>query len=115
MYIRTLDTKRDYSATTSKHLCLLSCAYIIGVPLLTTFLVDEGREGPNTTISGPLSARQRWWPYIEYWLGSFVVLQEIRTSIAKISEVYEQQRRRPFAFLESVISKLSKGSFQLSS
>ena len=23
------------------------------------FLVDEGREDPNTTISGPLSARQR--------------------------------------------------------
>ena len=23
------------------------------------YLVDEGREDPNTTISGPLSARQR--------------------------------------------------------
>ena len=29
-------------------------------PILTTFfLVDEGREDPNTTISGPSSARQR--------------------------------------------------------
>ena len=27
--------------------------------VLKTFLVDEGREDPNTTISGPSSARQR--------------------------------------------------------
>ena len=31
-----------------------------GGPALTTFfLVDEGRKDPNTTISGPSSARQR--------------------------------------------------------
>ena len=30
------------------------------VPIFTTFLsVDEGREGPSTTISGPSSVRQR--------------------------------------------------------
>ena len=27
--------------------------------VLFSFLVDEGREDPNTTISGPSSARQR--------------------------------------------------------
>ena len=41
-----------------------SCAdpenFVRGGPALTTFfLVYEGREDPNTTISGPLSARQR--------------------------------------------------------
>ena len=29
------------------------------VSFATFFLVDEGREDPNTTISGPSSARQR--------------------------------------------------------
>ena len=43
----------------------LSCAdpegFVRAGPFLTTFffLVYEGREDPNTTISGPLSARQR--------------------------------------------------------
>ena len=27
--------------------------------LLVVFLVDKGREDPNTAISGPMSARQR--------------------------------------------------------
>ena len=40
------------------------------------FLVYEGREDPNTTISGPSSC-QRWprcqrLPNIERWLGSLV-------------------------------------------
>ena len=30
-----------------------------GGPTLTTFLVDECREDPNSTISGPSSTRQR--------------------------------------------------------
>ena len=30
-----------------------------GGPTLTTFLVDEGREDPNATTSGPSSARHR--------------------------------------------------------
>ena len=39
-------------------------SYVIGGPTLTTFFfcccffVDEGIEDPNTTISGPSSARQ---------------------------------------------------------
>ena len=44
----------------------------------------------DTTISGPLSSPHhffslvgRWWPITECWLGSFVVLQGIQTSIAK--------------------------------
>ena len=60
------------------------------------FLVDEGREDPNTTKSGPSLARQRnaislagqSWPNIECWLGSFVVLQEIRASIAKKNYIF---------------------------
>ena len=45
-----------------------SCAdpgsFVRGSPTLTTFLlfvflVDEGRQDPNTTISGPSLARQR--------------------------------------------------------
>ena len=31
----------------------------VGSTLTTLFLVDEGREDPRTTISGPSSARQR--------------------------------------------------------
>ena len=35
-------------------------SFFRGGPTLTTFLVvDEGREAPKTTISGPPSARQR--------------------------------------------------------
>ena len=30
-----------------------------------------------------VSLEGRWWPNIEYWLGSFVVLQGIQTSIVK--------------------------------
>ena len=70
------------------------------VPTLTTFfcvffflffpfflLVDEGRKDQNIKIplSGPSSARQRnaigvslacqWHPYIEYWLGGFVIFR----------------------------------------
>ena len=45
--------------------------------------VHEGREDPNTSISGPSLASQgkaikvvcRWWPNIESWLGSYVVFQ----------------------------------------
>ena len=43
----------------------VSCAdaesFFSGGPTLTTFifLVDEGREDPNTTISGPSSTRQQ--------------------------------------------------------
>ena len=29
-----------------------------------------------------VSLAGRWWPYIEFWLGSFVIFQGIRTSIA---------------------------------
>ena len=52
------------------------------------FLLDEGREDPNTTKSGPSSARQRntiqmafRWRAYHCWLGSFVILQGIRTSL----------------------------------
>ena len=43
---------------------LTSCAdpesFVRGGPTRTrVFLVDEGREDPNTTISGPSSAHQR--------------------------------------------------------
>ena len=35
-------------------------SFVRGGPILTTFfLVDGGREDPNTTISGPSSARQQ--------------------------------------------------------
>ena len=60
------------------------------------FLVDKGMDDPNTAINGPSSAHQQnaiemafhWraddrWHYIECWLGSFVIFQGIRTSIAK--------------------------------
>ena len=57
------------------------------------YLVDEGIEVPNITINGPSSTRQRnaiKWRFAggpmvvrHRMLGSFVVLQGIRTSIAK--------------------------------
>ena len=51
---------------------------------MASLLVDEGRDDPNTTISGPSLARHRsaifgislacwWWPNIECWLESFVI------------------------------------------
>ena len=61
-----------------------------------SILVVELREDPNTTIlkrtiiSPPakshingVSLAYRRWPKIESWLGSFVIFQGIRTSIAK--------------------------------
>ena len=61
------------------------CADPEGSSLHNLFLVYEVRNNPNTTISGPSSARQRnafkWWPKIKCWLGSFVMIQGIRTSI----------------------------------
>ena len=33
-------------------------SFATGGPTLTIYLVDEGRKDPNTTISGPLLARQ---------------------------------------------------------
>ena len=47
------------------------------------FLVNEGREDPNLTISGSSSARHlnavslacRCWPNIESWFGRFVIFQ----------------------------------------
>ena len=42
-------------------------AGIRGGPALTIFfLVDEGRKDPNTTISGPSSARQRNTIYMAF-------------------------------------------------
>ena len=84
---------------------LMACAdpesFSRGDPTLTTFfLVDDGREDPNTTLSGAIigppakrhfngvSLAGRWWPNIECWLGSFVVLQGTRTSIAKKSYIF---------------------------
>ena len=45
------------------------------------FLVNERRRDPNTTICG-VSLACRWWPNIECWLGSIVLFQGIRPSIA---------------------------------
>ena len=61
---------------------------------------DEGRMDQNTTISrkswraiigtpakhhlNGLSLGGRWWPYIECWLGSFVIFKGIQTTFAKI-------------------------------
>ena len=60
----------------------------------SNFFSDKGKEDPNSTKSGPSSARQRnaiygfplsgqLLPDIECWLGSFVIFQGIPTSIAK--------------------------------
>ena len=64
-----------------------------GCPTFTTFffcfifLGDEGREDPNTTTVechlNDVSLTSKICPNIEFWLGSFVILQGIRTSIAK--------------------------------
>ena len=73
---------------------LVSCtdpeSFVREGPTLTSFflfvfLVDEGREDPNTSISGPSSACQRMpmMANIECWLSSLVIFQEIRTSIAR--------------------------------
>ena len=55
--------------------------------LFLSFLGDEGREDPNTTTVkchlNDVSLTGKICPNIEFWLGSFVILQGIRTSIAK--------------------------------
>ena len=81
-------------------------SFVRGGPYLTKFFfvffsVDGGGGGgggiedPNTSINGPpwalpakrhfngISLAGRCWPYIECWLGSFVIFQGILTSIAK--------------------------------
>ena len=64
---------------------------------MTIFLVDEGREDPNTTISGPSSARQRSAISMAFrWRADdgptlnagLVPFQEILTSIAKIPYIF---------------------------
>ena len=64
-------------------LCSDPESFFRGGPTLTTFfvLVDDGREDPNTTIR--LKGCFTGGPMIKCWLGSFVALQGIRTSIAK--------------------------------
>ena len=42
-----------------KHNCSAACADPERGPTLTTFLIDDGREDPNTTICGSSLARQR--------------------------------------------------------
>ena len=55
------------------------------------FLFYEGNEDTNSTKSGlPLTGK--WWPNIECWLGSFMILQEIRTSIAKNPYIFVDPR-----------------------
>ena len=78
------------------HLYHSSCAdpesFVRVGPTSTTFF--HFLEDPNTTISGPSSARQRnaiqmafrW--RAECWLDSFVIFQGIRTSIAKKSYIF---------------------------
>ena len=39
--------------------CADAKSFVRGGPSLTTFLVDEGRKYPNTTICGPSLAHQR--------------------------------------------------------
>ena len=58
------------------------------------FLVNEGREVPNTIIARPSLACQRswWWPNIECWHRSFVFFQGIRTSIAKKPYIYQSHK-----------------------
>ena len=62
-------------------------SFVRGSPTLTTFLfcfvflVDEGREDPNSSHHPPsrekplngISLACRQWPNIECWLGSFVI------------------------------------------
>ena len=92
--------RKASNALDSKH-ALIQLVLSEGGPTLTTFffivicLVYEGREDPNANIRGAIiglpaqrhlngvSLACRWWPNIKFWLGSFVIFQEIRTSIAK--------------------------------
>ena len=61
-------------------------SFVRGGPTLTTFfLVDQGREIQNITISGPFLARQ---PDDGPTLNAGLVFQCIRTSIAKKPFIY---------------------------
>ena len=59
-----------------------------GLTLTTFFFRWWGVEGSKyhykqAIIGLPVSLACQWWPNIECWLGSFVIFQGIRTSIAK--------------------------------
>ena len=46
--------------------------------------LKSGHHRPASQTSlNAVSLVCRWWPNMEYWLGSFVIFQGIRTSIAK--------------------------------
>ena len=53
----------DFEKMITACVSFASCAdpesFVRGGPTLTMFLVNKGRKDPNTTISGPSSARQR--------------------------------------------------------
>ena len=79
------------------HTCPDPGSFVRGGPTLTFSwreggggLVDEGREDKWAIIGPPVkchlngvSLAGRCWPKIEYWLGSFLIFQGIKTSIAK--------------------------------
>ena len=62
-----------------------------GVQLWLFFILVWSKYHYKRTIIGPqakchfngVSLACRWWPNIECWLGSFVIVQGIRTNIAK--------------------------------
>ena len=53
------NTDNDYLHLYHQDTCADPDSFVRGGPTLTIVLVDEGREDPNTSISGPSSARQR--------------------------------------------------------
>ena len=59
---RILQLDKKYSEFYSLKFCVSSCtdqeSYVRGSPTLTFYLVDEGKEFPNTTLSEQSSARQ---------------------------------------------------------
>ena len=87
----------NITGRSTQHLSITnkSCAdpesFVRGGPnLIPFFFLVEGIEDPNTAINGPVkrhwngvSLAGRWWPNFECWLGSYVILQGIRTYIAK--------------------------------
>ena len=82
----------------SRKLCRRWSKFANLITLFIIFLKLMGDRGSkyrfNWAIIGPTAKHHgillvgRWWPKIECWLGSFVIFQGIRTSIAKKPYVF---------------------------
>ena len=94
-YQKTSDIKPTLSHNCRLQPCADPESFVRGGPNLITFFVEGWNKGSKYRFNwviidqsakrhlNGVSLAGRWWSNIECWLGSFVIFQGIRTSIAK--------------------------------